>query len=78
MQVIITTQSGSKYTFFEKNGEKHVIRNYMDEGIVEGDVQFELGQPLQFKAYMLSKYEYHKESDVSTFRSTPVKKVSLL
>lgn len=77
MQLVVTTASGSKYIFNEVNGEIRVSRNLVQEGIVQGAVNIEMGKPLTINAYMLNPYNYAREEEVSFLRSTPVVSVSI-
>lgn len=77
MQVTVTTNSGSIYVFMEKDGEKRVIRNYLEEGILAKPVTIKPGASLEVSFYQLSGYDYHQSSDITTYRSTPVAKIEI-
>lgn len=76
MQIKVTTKSGSVYVFKEKDGETRVIRNYFEEGILAKPVTIIPGKSLDLDWYEYG-YDFHKESEITTYHSTPVAKIEI-
>lgn len=77
MQITVRTKSGSVYCFTEKDGEIYMTRNFLEEGILAKPVSIVPGEKLEVHFYQLNPYDYSRSNEVSTYRSTPVKKIEI-
>ena len=77
MRITVTTKSGSVYCFTETDGETHMTRNFVQEGILAKPVSIVPGEKLEVHFYELNAYNYSRSENVSTYKSTPVIKVEI-
>ena len=69
--MVITTASGSKYTFTVKDNEIHFL-NGLKEGVVSSLSGLEVGSNLEIHFLGLNPQTYEKSEELSYIRTTPI------